>query len=90
MRTYRLKFDNKEQATETLLERFPEWDGIQTPFQVGNDCLVVVDEPIEVDEQGEPLPNKWVGVHVDLMAEETTEYKDFEIEVSTPAHSFGQ
>lgn len=90
MKDIKLHFDSIEQAQSVLSDRFPEWDGIQTPFQVGNDCLVVVDEPIEVDEQGEPLPNKWVGVHVDLMAEETTEYKDFEIEVSTPAHSFGQ
>jgi hypothetical protein len=90
MKDLKLHFNNIEQAQSVLSERFPEWDGITTPYQAES-CLVVVSEPISTDEEGEPLPPTWTGVHIDIdqIIEYQGEYDNFVVEVKTPAHKFG-
>lgn len=88
--TLKLKFESKEQALAVLSGRFQSWTGIESPFvNANNDHLVIVKEPIELDEDLNPLPTTWVGFHVDLLLKgETTEYSEYEIEVNNPAHEF--
>lgn len=88
----RLVFESELEAQAILFERFPEWDGEKTPYvNVSNDHLVIVTEPVKLNEEGEALPSTWTGIHIDLLlSEESDEYNEFEVEVNTPAHRFSK
>lgn len=88
----KLQFNDQAQAESILGARFPEWDGVKTPHvNENNETLVVVNEPVTSDENGDPLPGTWTKYHVDLcIYNNVSEYDSYFVSPTpeTPVHSF--
>lgn len=98
MQEYKLKFNDQAEAITALSSRFfttddegneTPWDGVQSPFvNAQGEHLVVVHEPVSVDENGEPNPPTWTGFHVDALLSDSTGLESYSVVVDTPAHKF--
>lgn len=97
----RLRFADRLEAIRLLSDRCFQmddlgnetpWDCVQTPYtSYGGNTAVVVNEPVKLDENGEPLPSTWVGFHVDLILfSDYPEIQSFIISPMKPCHSFGE
>lgn len=95
MNEYKLRFKDKQEAVNNLHSRFfngkdNHWDGNKSPFY-NNDLeqVVVVREPVRLDENGNRINPTWVGFHVDMLAKSIGDLSEFEISVDSPYHKFG-
>lgn len=92
----KLHFADLAEAQQALQERFPDWDPANPQPHTNEstfDCLVQVRQIVQLDENNEPLPTTWTGVHIDLSLQ--TEAPDLEPywidpEPENPDHSFGE
>ena len=93
MKDLYLQFADKAQAIQEVNNYFGatedyKWSGEQT-FSFGAHTIVHVTEPVQTDEQGEPLPPTWTGYHVNIYFGDDSyngELSNYEIEVTTPVN----
>ncbi|TNE31754.1 MAG: hypothetical protein EP346_00120 [Bacteroidetes bacterium] len=92
----KLRFADLAEAQQALKGRFPDWDPNNASPQTNEEtmeCLVQVQQNVQLDENDEPLPTSWTGVHVDLsLQSEAPDLEEFWVvpEPQNPDHSFGE
>lgn len=88
----KLQFDDQAQAQSILEARFPDWDGAKTPnVNQNHETLVVIPEPVILNQNGDTLPGTWTKFHVDLcLYNNVSEYDSYWVspDPQTPVHSF--
>lgn len=92
----KLHFADLASAQTALQDRFPDWqptDPKPHTNEVTFECLVQVHQNVKLDENGDPLPTTWSGVHIDLSLQtEAPELEAYWVDPDpvNPDHSFGE